>query len=381
MRSVAVIGGALAGLSAARALRDQGFQGRLTIIGAESHQPYDRPPLSKNFLLGTIGAADLALAEESDLAELQAEWLLGQSASHLSPGLGAVELADGRRLRCDGVVVATGATPRSLPGAEFLAGVHVLRTLDDAVALRADLVEGSPRVVVVGAGFIGAEVAATCAALGLHVTIVEAAPLPLAPVLGREMAAHCLGLHADHGVRLICEVGVSALLGQGRVTGVELSDGRRLQADVVVVGIGVRPNTGWLEGSGLELDNGVSCDAGGVTRVPNVVAVGDVANVGGRRVEHWTNAAEQPAVAVANLLAGRTVHTGRAAPYFWSDQYGVRIQFAGQTRPGDQVRIAEGELDSRSFLAIYERDGRAVAALALNRAKPFTRVRRSLAPV
>ncbi|MCO1582364.1 FAD-dependent oxidoreductase [Crossiella sp. SN42] len=381
MRSVAVIGAALAGLSAARALRDQGFQGRLTIIGAEAHRPYDRPPLSKNFLLGTIGPDDLALAEESELAELDAEWLLGQTVSHLSPGLGALELADGRRLRCDGAVIATGATPRSLPGAEFLAGVHVLRTLDDAVALRADLVEGSPRVVVVGAGFIGAEVAASCAALGLHVTIVEAASLPLAPVLGQEMAAHCLGLHADHGVRLLCGVGVAGLLGPGRVTGVALADGRRLPADVVVVGIGVRPNTGWLHGSGLPLDNGVSCDAGGVTRLPNVVAVGDVANLAGRRVEHWTNAAEQPTVAVANLLAGRTVHTGRSAPYFWSDQYGVRIQFAGHTRPGDQVRIAEGEPDSRSFLAVYEREGQTVAALALNRAKPFTRIRRALAAV
>ncbi|MGW0520353.1 NAD(P)/FAD-dependent oxidoreductase [Crossiella sp. NPDC003009] len=381
MRSVAVIGAALAGLSAARALRDQGFQGRLTVIGAESHRPYDRPPLSKNFLLGTIGPADLTLAEESELAELDAEWLLGQTVSHLSPGLGALELADGRRLRCDGAVIATGATPRSLPGAEFLAGVHVLRTLDDAVALRADLVQGSPRVVVVGAGFIGAEVAASCAALGLHVTIVEAAPLPLAPVLGQEMAAHCLGLHADHGVRLLCGVGVGGLLGPGRVTGVELADGRRLPADVVVVGIGVRPSTGWLHGSGLPLDNGVSCDAGGVTRLPNVVAVGDVANLAGRRVEHWTNAAEAPTVAVANLLAGRTVHTGRSAPYFWSDQYGVRIQFAGHTRPGDEVRIAEGEPDSRSFLAVYEREGRTVAALALNRAKPFTRIRRALAAV
>ncbi|MBP2479275.1 NADPH-dependent 2,4-dienoyl-CoA reductase/sulfur reductase-like enzyme [Crossiella equi] len=381
MRSVAVIGGALAGLSSARALRAQGFQGRLTIIGAEPHHPYDRPPLSKNYLLGTVTEQDLHLADEPDLAELDAEWLLGQTVSHLSPRLGALELATGRRLRSDGVVIATGATPRSLPGAEFLSGVHVLRTLDDARALRADLTEGSPRVVVVGAGFIGAEVAATCATLGLRVTIVEAASLPLAPVLGQEMAAHCLGLHADHGVRLLCGVGVQELLGQGRVTGVALSDGRRLPADVVVVGIGVRPNTGWLDGSGLPVANGVTCDAGGVTALPNVVAVGDVANLAGRRVEHWTNAAEQPQVAVANLLAGRTVHTGQSAPYFWSDQYGVRIQFAGHTRPGDQVRITEGDADTRSFLAVYERDGHPVAALALNRAKPFTRIRRSLAPV
>jgi NADPH-dependent 2,4-dienoyl-CoA reductase/sulfur reductase-like enzyme len=208
---------------------------------------------------------------------------------------------------------------------------------------------------------------------------VEAAPLPLLPQLGPEMAAVCAGLHARGGVELVTGVGVAALHGDLAVHGVELADGRVLPADVVVVGIGAVPNTGWLAGSTLALHDGVLCDDGCVTALPQVVAVGDVARVGGARAEHWTSATAQPRVAVRNLLAGRTVETVRPLPYFWSDQYGSRIQFAGRRKDGDLVRVVEGAVEDGSFLALYERAGETTAAVAVNRPRPFTRVRRELA--
>ncbi|MFE7311917.1 NAD(P)/FAD-dependent oxidoreductase [Streptomyces sp. NPDC057555] len=391
MRSVTVIGASLAGLYAARALRAQGYDGRLTLVGAEPHLPYDRPPLSKEFLTAPAAADDsdqdpatrppLALTDPEELTALDAEWLLGTRATGLDTRHRTVHLDTGRTLTTDGVVLATGATPRRLPG-PAPTGTHTLRTLDEARALRADLTRGGPaRVVVIGGGFIGAEVASSCATLGHQVTVVEAAPLPLVPQLGRTMAGLCARLHGDHGVTLLTGTGVRALHGagaDGRVTAVELSDGRLLPADVVVTGIGVRPRTDWLEGSGLPLGDGVRCDAGCVTPIPAVVAAGDVAQVAGARAEHWTSATEQAGTAVHNLLAGRTARTHRAVAYFWSDQYGVRIQFAGERRPGDVPRIVEGSPDDRSFLARYERDGRTTAVLALDRPRPFLRLRREL---
>lgn len=234
---------------------------------------------------------------------------------------------------------------------------------------------------MIGGGFIGAEVASSCAALGHDVTVVEAAPLPLVPQLGDTMAAICSALPADHGVTLLTGTGVARLHSGGtenRVTGVELADGRLLPAEVVVIGIGVRPNTAWLADSGLPLDDGVLCDAGCATPLPAVVAVGDVARANGTRAEHWTSATEQATVAARNLLAGSTVTTHRSLPYFWSDQYGVRIQFAGRRLPTDTPRIVEGSPDDRSFLACYERDGHVTAVLALNRPRPFMRLRREI---
>ncbi|MEW2218518.1 FAD-dependent oxidoreductase [Streptomyces sp. NPDC006990] len=388
MRTITVIGASLAGLHAALALRTQGYDGRLVIVGEEHHRPYDRPPLSKEFLTGALTADRLSLADAEEIAELDADWLLGTRAEGLDPPSRTVALADGRRLSTDGVVLATGAAPRTLPG-EPLAGVHALRTLDDAAALREELSRGQVRVVVIGAGFIGAEVASSCATLGHSVTVVEAAAQPLLPQLGAEMAAFCADLHTDHGVTLLTGTGVRALHpepgrsaaahgGRGRIGWVELADGRFLPADVVVVGIGVQPATGWLEGSGLVLDDGVVCDAGGATPVPGVVAVGDVARRAGHRAEHWTSAMEAPAVAVRNLLAGATVETYSAVPYFWSDQYGVRLQLAGTRSAADTVRVVEGSPEDRSFLARYERDGTTTAVLAANRPRPFTRARREL---
>ncbi|MFJ5062882.1 NAD(P)/FAD-dependent oxidoreductase [Streptomyces nigra] len=382
MRTVAVVGASLAGLSAARSLRRRGYDGRLALIGDEPHRPYDRPPLSKEFLAGTVDETDLAL--ETDDEDLDALWLLGTRAVALDPTTRAVRLTDGREIRADGVVVATGAAARTLPGSEGLAGVHTLRTLDDARALRAELTPGV-RLVVIGAGFVGAEVASTAHGLGLDVTVVEAAPTPLAGPLGAAMGAVVSGLHTDHGVRLLCGVGVKGLSGERRVTAVLLEDGRTVPADVVVAGVGARPCVTWLTGSGIALGDGVTCASDGRTSLPGVVAVGDCADwydprAGRhRRVEHWTSARERADTAVAALLVGGAAQPGAPGPpYFWSDQYGVRIQFAGHAAGADSVTVEEGGAESRDVLAVYRRAGHPVAVLGMNRARLFTRWRRQL---
>ncbi|MFD8632647.1 NAD(P)/FAD-dependent oxidoreductase [Streptomyces sp. NPDC059533] len=395
MRTVVVVGASLAGLSAARSLRKRGYDGRLVVIGDEPHRPYDRPPLSKEFLAGALGEADLAL--EGDDEDLQAEWVLATRATGLDRTERAIRLADGREIRADGVVIATGAAPRTLPGTQGLVGVHVLRTLDDARALRDDLARGG-RLVVIGGGFIGAEVASTAYALGLDVTVVEAAPTPLAGPLGENMGAIVSALHADHGVRLLCGVGVKGLSEEGRsemgvpsdrapgrVDAVLLEDGRSVPADAVVIGVGARPCVEWLKGSGVALDNGVKCGADGRTSLAGVVAVGDCANwydphTGSRRrVEHWTAALERPDVAVAALLAhGATTPGVPRPPYFWSDQYGVKIQFVGHAVGADSVTVEEGSTDERSFLAVYRRAGTPVAVLGMNQPRLFTRWRKQL---
>jgi NADPH-dependent 2,4-dienoyl-CoA reductase/sulfur reductase-like enzyme len=380
VKSVAVVGASLAGLSTARALRGQGFDGELTIVGGEERRPYDRPPLSKEFLAGDIGE-DAALEADDD--DLNARWLLGLHATRLDAAAGAVQLDDGTSVHADGIVVATGARARPWPGSEGLAGVHVLRTVDDALALRDELCPGA-RLVVIGAGFIGGEVASTATKLGLDVTVVEAALTPLAGPLGVQLGAAVAQLHAEHGTRLLCGAPVAGLTGTDRVTGVALADGRHLPADVVLVGIGAIPNTEWLRDSPLELVNGVACDAGGATTIPNVVAVGDCAawhepTVGWpHRVEHWTGALERPAIAVATLL-GRHDGTPAKPPYFWSDQYDCRIQFAGIAHPGDEITFEVGALRDASFLAVYRREGQPVAVLGVNQPKLFTRWRRQLA--
>ncbi|WP_369269584.1 NAD(P)/FAD-dependent oxidoreductase [Streptomyces sp. R11] len=383
MRTVAVVGASLAGLSAARSLRKQGYDGRLVVIGDELHRPYDRPPLSKEFLAGTLGETELAL--ETDDEDLRAEWLLGTRAVGLDRTERAVRLADGHQVRADGVVLATGAAARTLPGSEGLSGVHTLRTLDDARALRDELARGG-RLVVIGGGFIGAEVASTAYALGLEVTVVEVAPTPLAGPLGETMGAVVSALHADHGVRLLCGVGVKGLSGETRVDAVLLEDGRSLPADIVVVGVGARPCVQWLDGSGVELDNGVKCGADGRTSLAGVVAVGDCANWYDpragfhRRVEHWTGARERPDAAVATLLAGGAVAPGvPRPPYFWSDQYGVKIQFVGHAAGADSVTVEAGAADDRDVLAVYRRAGDPVAVLGMNQPRLFTRWRKQLA--
>jgi NADPH-dependent 2,4-dienoyl-CoA reductase/sulfur reductase-like enzyme len=384
VKSVAVIGGSLAGLSAARALRMQGFDGQLTVVGEERRRPYDRPPLSKEFLCGLVDEDALAL--ETDDEDLTATWLLGRRATRLDAATGAVQLDDGTTMHADGIVVATGARARTWPLPDRMAGVHVLRTVDDAVALRDELHAGA-HLVVIGAGFIGAEVASTATKLRLHVTVVEAAPAPLAGPLGVQLGAAIAQLHVEHGTTLICGVPVAEIIGTDRVTAVKLADGRRLPADVVLVGIGAAPNTEWLRDSPLELNDGVVCDEGGATAIPNVVAVGDCAAWHNRavgrahRIEHWTSALERPAIAVATLLSGRYDGAPAKPPYFWSDQYERRIQFAGITDPGDDITFEVGSLRDASFLAVYRRAGQPVAVLSVDQPKQFTRWRRQLVPL
>lgn len=378
---VVVVGASLAGLATARALRAAGFDGDVTMVGDESHRPYDRPPLSKGFLAGTVSVDDLSLETDEDLG---LDWRLGAQAVALDPGTRTVTLASGSTVAGDAVVIATGSHARRLPGPP-LPGVHTLRTLDDALALRSDLLPGA-RLVLVGAGFVGAEIASTARALGLDVTLVEAAPTPLAGPLGVEVGAMVARLHDAHGVPLLTGSPVAGLTGRDRVEGVQLPDGRLLPADVVVVGVGSVAATGWLDGSGLALEaGGVACDAVGWTGAPGVFAVGDVAAwhdpayAGRRRIEHWTDSLQRPARTVAALLGGGSIETPLPPPYFWSEQYGVMIQYAGRRLGDETVTLEAGDPETGDVLAVYRRGDEPVAVLGMNQPRLFGRLRRQLA--
>jgi NADPH-dependent 2,4-dienoyl-CoA reductase/sulfur reductase-like enzyme len=383
LRSVAVVGASLAGLRAVEALRARGFEGRIDWIGAESHEPYDRPPLSKQVLRGEWGPERIALAR-SGLAGFAAQQHFGRRAQRLDVAARRIELDSGTPIAFDGLVIATGASPRKLPGQPTLAGVFVLRTLDDALAIR-DALDAGPRVVVVGGGFIGAEVAASCRQRGAAVTMVEALGNPLEQALGPELGALYAAIHRDHGVDVRTGVAVAAIEGESRVERVRLADGSVLHADLVVIGIGVRPETAWLEGSGIEVRDGVVCDASCATGVPGIVAAGDVARWmnprygESMRVEHWSNAVEQAQAAVARLLDGPAA----ARPfdpvlYVWSDQYDTKLAVAGRPRAGDEVRVVEGSLEERNFVAIHGRAGRLVGAVAMNRMRKHLDWRKAL---
>jgi NADPH-dependent 2,4-dienoyl-CoA reductase/sulfur reductase-like enzyme len=373
VRSVAVVGASLAGWSAANALRSGGFDGRIVLIGDEPHQPYDRPPLSKAFLAGELDVPDLSLATVESLSSV--EWLLGRRAVSLDAAARRIGLDDGTEVVADAVVIATGARARTIPGAD---GVHTLRTLDDALALRSALATAE-RVVVVGGGFIGAEVAATARTAGRTVDVVEALPLPMVEALGTKMAEVMVGLHTDHGTTLHTGVAVHEIV----PSGVRLADGREIPADVVVVGIGVAPNVEWLAGSGVTVDDGVLVDAFGATTVPGVYAAGDVARfpsarAGGHvRVEHWTHARDQGAAVARTILGERAGYD--PVQYVWSEQYGVMVQFAGVASPDADIEIVEGDVSERKFVARYHRDGRPVAVLGLSSPRTFTRLRKELA--
>jgi 3-phenylpropionate/trans-cinnamate dioxygenase ferredoxin reductase subunit len=353
--TLVVVGASLAGIRAVETLRSEGYDGRLVLVGAEPHLPYDRPPLSKEVLRGDWGTERLPLRRK-DYDELELELRLGRRAVALDAAAREVELDDGARLGFDGLLIATGAQPRTLPGTGGLEGVHVLRTVDDALALRADLEAAPARVVVVGGGFIGAEVAASCRARGLEVTMVEPLPAPMERGIGREMGALMAEVHRDHGVDLRLGTGVDAIEGGARVERVKLGDGSVVDADTVVVGIGVAPATDWLESSGIALDDGVVCDASCATSIPGVFAAGDVARawhpVYGRaiRVEHWTHAVEQGVAAARSLLGHAEPFD--AIPLFWSDQYDRKIQLAGLPEFDGESRVVHGSLDERKFVRL-----------------------------
>lgn len=372
--TVAVVGASLAGLRAVETLREEGHDGRVALVGSEPHLPYDRPPLSKAVLAGRASPAETLLREANDYDGLDLDLRLGTRATRVDFDVRQLVLDDGEPIAFDGLVIATGASPRRLAGTATLAGVHVLRTLDDCMAIAREL-EAGPRVVVVGAGFIGSEVAATCRGRGLEVTVVEALEVPLVRAVGPAMGQVLSQLHLDNGVALRTGVGVARFEGHKRVEQVVLDDGTTIGADLVVVGVGVHPEVGWLEGSGLDLTNGVRCDAT-CAASPGVVAAGDVARWYNplfgtdMRVEHWTNAAEQGVAAARTLLAmarGVEPEPFAPVPYFWSDQYGLKIQYVGASLPDDEVVVVDGSTDERRFVALYGRAGRVVAALAIGR--------------
>jgi NADPH-dependent 2,4-dienoyl-CoA reductase/sulfur reductase-like enzyme len=385
--TVVVVGASLAGLRAAEELRHEGHAGPVVIVGDEIHAPYDRPPLSKQFLSGKWDVLRIHHHAPDMLDTLGLDFRLGTRATGLDTDRRVVALEDGTELPYDGLVVATGATPRRLPGTEGVAGVHVLRTLDDALAIREGLAAAGdrPRVVVIGAGFIGAEVAATCHGLGAEVTVVEALSVPLGRVLGDRMGEVCAGLHRDAGVALRLGVGVESVAAGAGGTTVRLSDGTALEADVVVVGIGVVPAVGWLEGSGLTVGDGVVCDER-LFAGDRVVAAGDIARWvhpgldTELRLEHWTNAAEGGAAAARNLLAGRAgAQVYDPVPFFWSDQYAFKIQMLGRPAPDDEVVVVDGTEEDRRLVALYRRADRLAAVLAISRPRQLMAYRPLLA--
>jgi NADPH-dependent 2,4-dienoyl-CoA reductase/sulfur reductase-like enzyme len=385
-RRAVVVGASLAGLRAAESLRRGGHDGPLTILGAERHRPYDRPPLSKQILTGKAGPEQLALPVDD---ELEADWLLGMSAAGLDLDRGLVVVTGGDEVAFDQLVIATGAHPRTLLSARPGPGVFYLRTVEDALALRDELQHAS-RAVVIGAGFIGLEVAASARQIGAGVTVVEALPVPLERALGPQMGQTIAELHRRHDVDVRLGVGVEGLVGGSRAEGVRLADNTVVLADLVVVGIGVAPATSWLDGSGVDLSDGVLCDDRLHVLVdgrphPDVVAAGDVCRWThpryGRtvRIEHWTNAAEQGEAAARSLLEGEAAPPYAPTPYFWSDQYGLKLQFVGDALPDDEVAVIEGNPAEDRFVATYGRDGRLVAALGLRRPARIMALQRMIA--
>jgi NADPH-dependent 2,4-dienoyl-CoA reductase/sulfur reductase-like enzyme len=384
--TVLVVGASLAGWRAVENLRTEGFDGKISLIGEERHLPYDRPPLSKQVLAGTWPPERAVLADKRRSSEHRVHEVLGRRAVRLDAGAREVELDDGAVLHGDAIVIATGARPRPLPGTEALSerdGLFTLRTLDDSLALRAAVTAAeAARVVVIGAGFIGAEVASTCADLGCRVTVLEALDVPLRNVLGPAIGAHFARLHESHDVDLRTGVDVSAVRpvdaeaprSAGKLV-VELDTGETFPADVVVVGIGVLPATDWLTDSGLTVDNGVVCDDR-LFAADGIVAAGDVARWQWRRdngeelirIEHWQVAAEAGVAAAVSLLAGRAdAPAFSPVPYFWSDQYGIRLQVLGSPRGSDDIRVVDGSPEEGKFVALFGRDDRLRGVMAIGK--------------
>ncbi|MGP4096865.1 NAD(P)/FAD-dependent oxidoreductase [Nonomuraea sp. KM90] len=370
--SIVIAGASAAGLSTAEALRRHGYEGRLTLLDAGPHLPYDRPPLSKQVLAGAWEPARTRLRTQAQLEALNADFVLCEPAASLDAAARAVTTASGRVLRADAVVIATGLEPRTLPGQDGLAGVHVLRGLDDALTLHTHLT-AAERLVVVGEGVLGAEIAATARVMGLDVTLAGMGHTLLGDQLGVVVGALLGSVHGERGVRLRLGVAVDGLTGAGgRVTGVRLATGELLPADAVVVAIGSRPATGWLAGSGLTLGDGVECDSR-CRAAEGVYAVGDVASwqhegLGRRlRLENRTNATEQAQVVAANLLGADRPYT--PIPYFWTDQYDIKIQAHGLPSPAAEVGIAEGDPAQGRFAALYREGGRVTGVLGWNMPK------------
>lgn len=382
-----VVGASLAGLRAVEAARKSGFQGPITLIGAEDHLPYDRPPLSKQFLDEGADRVDTTAfrTDEHLRKELAVELVLGQPATGLDPSAHVVAVGD-RSIPYDSIVIATGATARMMPGCEGVAGIHALRTIDDAVAIR-DALDAGARTVVIGSGFIGSEIASAAAKRGGRVVVVEMADTPLQRSVGIEIGPVFARLHRDHGTDLRLGVGVSGITSEAGTHTVTLTDGSRLDTDLVVVGIGASPATDWLESSGIELhgrDRSIVADKHLRTNAPDVYAAGDVVTWMNplfgdpMRLEHWTSAAEQAAVAARNALGRKPPEAYETVPYFWSDWYGLRIQFAG-VHGADEVRVVTRMEDEGKLLALYRRGDLLVGALTIAQPSLIMKFRRKIA--
>ncbi|MCQ4084442.1 FAD-dependent oxidoreductase [Streptomyces sp. RB6PN25] len=380
---IVIVGASLAGLRAAETLREEGFTGSLTVVGDEPYPPYDRPPLSKQVLLGQAAADATGLPMRRDP---DAQWRLGVRATGLDPPGKRVLLADGESLPYDRVLIATGTRARPWPNEREAAldGVFTLRTRDDAAGLAERLAAGPRRVLVIGGGFTGSEIASACRERGIEVTVAERGPAPLVGALGGTLSKLAVGLHRAHGVDLRCGVTVTALRGNGQFTGADLSDGSRVDADVCVVAMGAVRNTEWLVDCGLAAGpRGVACDAGcrafnmyGIV-TDDVFVAGDVARfphpLFGYQMlslEHWGNAVAQAQVAAHNMVnPGPRRRPHLAVPTFWSSQFGLNIKSVGVPVFSDQVVIAQGSLDERRLAMVYGYQGRVTAAVTVDMAK------------
>jgi NADPH-dependent 2,4-dienoyl-CoA reductase/sulfur reductase-like enzyme len=381
--NVLVVGASVAGLGVAEALRREGYAGAVTLLGAEKHLPYDRPPLSKKVLSGEVEPERVQLRPASALVDLGAELVLDDAAVGFDVATRTVRTASDRRLSADAVVIATGLEPRRLREHPRWAGVHSFRTLDDALALRAELTAGSPRLVVVGDGVLGAEIAATARGMGVAVTLVGPQNAPLESHLGAFVGAQLATLHAERGVDVRLGVAVDSLVGDNdRVRGVVLVDGTEIAADIVVVAIGSTPAIGWLEGSGLELADGVVCDSH-CRAAAGVYAVGDIArwyHEGLRarvRLENRTHAVESAMAVAANLVGKERVYT--PTPYFWTDQFDAKIQVYGFVSARCEIKIVEGDPARRQFVALYGDGEKVTGLLGWNMVKQIRAHRRHLA--
>jgi 3-phenylpropionate/trans-cinnamate dioxygenase ferredoxin reductase subunit len=358
-----IVGAGLAGAKAAEALRAKGFDGQITLIGAETHLPYERPPLSKDYLNGKTSLDTVFVHDQGWYAEHAVELRLGAEATGLDRAGHLVVLADGSGVRYDKLLLATGSSPRRLPDVD---GVHYLRTIGDCERIREILVTGS-HLAVIGAGWIGLEVAAAARLAGLRVTVLESLELPLLRVLGPEMARVFADLHTEHGVDLRLGVTIEEITGHGA----RLADGTRIEADAVVAGIGAVPNSELAARAGLEVSNGIVTSASLATSDPDIFAAGDVASAFhpllGRhvRVEHWANALKQPATAAAAMLGEQAGY--EELPYFYTDQYDLGMEYVGHVGPGGYDRlVVRGDLATREFIAFWLSDGRVQAGMNVN---------------
>jgi 3-phenylpropionate/trans-cinnamate dioxygenase ferredoxin reductase component len=378
-----IVGAGLAGLRVAEKLRTRGYDGAITLIGAEDRPPYDRPPLSKSVLLAEPGTPVAPLRTPDRLDELAIDLRLGTAATGVDTATRTVLLADGNREPYTHLVIATGARARELPGVTNTPGVLTLRTAGDAQRLR-DALRSVPHVTVLGAGFLGLEVAASARRLDVPVTVLEARPAPLSAVLNPELATLVADLHTERGVDLRCGTGLAGLKPHGSGLSLTLTDGSTLTSGLLLVAIGARPNTEWLVQSDIPLDDGVVVDACGRSGVDGIYAVGDAARftpadgaARGNRYEHWDHAGETAAV-VAATIAGSPVPLS-APPYFWSDHYEFKLQSLGTTGPADELVVVEGSLAERRFLSLHVRSGVVVGVSSIGRPAELNRCRSLLA--